>query len=250
MRELEYPFDSEYILKNAKKLRRVLLAEEGARIRKKIAVLGGSTTHDIIRILELFLLHQGIEPEFYESEYGQYFQDAMFGNERLKDFAPDVIYIHTSGRNVTACPKPGDGREETEALLEEQFRHFSAMWDKLEADYHCPVIQNNFEYPFYRLLGNQDGAAISGRTRFLTRLNERFYQYGETHENFYINDINYISAAYGLDKWSDPLYWHLYAGHSGICIQFVQYYKSDFREKQKGPCSGSGQYAVGGRRRG
>ena len=95
MRELEYPFDSEYILKNAKKLRRVLLAEEGARIRKKIAVLGGSTTHDIIRILELFLLHQGIEPEFYESEYGQYFQDAMFGNERLKDFAPDVIYIHT-----------------------------------------------------------------------------------------------------------------------------------------------------------
>ena len=219
LRELEYPFDSEYILKNAKKLRRVLLAEEGARIRKKIAVLGGSTTHDIIRILELFLLHQGIEPEFYESEYGQYFQDAMFGNERLKDFAPDVIYIHTSGRNVTACPKPGDGREETEALLEEQFRHFSAMWDKLEADYHCPVIQNNFEYPFYRLLGNQDGAAISGRTRFLTRLNERFYQYGETHENFYINDINYISAAYGLDKWSDPFYWHMYK--YCLCMQAI-----------------------------
>ena len=219
LRELEYPFDSEYILKNAKKLRRVLLAEEGVRIRKKIAVLGGSTTHDIIRILELFLLHQGIEPEFYESEYGQYFQDAMFGNERLKDFAPDVIYIHTSGRNVTACPKPGDGREETEALLEEQFGHFSAMWDKLEADYHCPVIQNNFEYPFYRLLGNQDGAAISGRTRFLTRLNERFYQYGETHENFYINDINYISAAYGLDKWSDPFYWHMYK--YCLCMQAI-----------------------------
>ncbi len=219
LRELEYPFDSEYILKNAKKLRRVLLAEEGARIRKKIAVLGGSTTHDIIRILELFLLHQGIEPEFYESEYGQYFQDAMFGNERLKDFAPDVIYIHTSGRNVTACPKPGDGQEETEALLEEQFRHFSAMWDKLEADYHCPVIQNNFEYPFYRLLGNQDGAAISGRTRFLTRLNERFYQYGETHENFYINDINYISAAYGLDKWLDPFYWHMYK--YCLCMQAI-----------------------------
>ena len=219
LRELEYPFDSEYILKNAKKLRRVLLAEEGARIRKKIAALGGSTTHDIIRILELFLLHQGIEPEFYESEYGQYFQDAMFGNERLKDFAPDVIYIHTSGRNVTACPKPGDGREETEALLEEQFRHFSAMWDKLEADYHCPVIQNNFEDPFYRLLGNQDGAAISGRTRFLTRLNERFYQYGETHENFYINDINYISAAYGLDKWSDPFYWHMYK--YCLCMQAI-----------------------------
>ncbi len=83
----------------------------------------------------------------------------------------------------------------------------------------CPVIQNNFEYPFYRLLGNQDGAAISGRTRFLTRLNERFYQYGETHENFYINDINYISAAYGLDKWLDPFYWHMYK--YCLCMQAI-----------------------------
>ena len=79
-----------------------------------------------------------------------------------------------------------------EAMLEGQYRHFAMMWDKLEEAYHCPVIQNNFEYPFYRLLGNQDGADISGRTRFLTRLNERFYQYGETHGNFYINDINYM----------------------------------------------------------
>ena len=78
MRELEYPFNSEYILKNSKKLKRALLGQEEARIKKKIAVLGGSTTHDIVRILELFLLERGIAPEFYESEYGQYFQDAMF----------------------------------------------------------------------------------------------------------------------------------------------------------------------------
>ena len=206
-------------MKKKKSIRRWLKEENKEYIKKNIAILGGSTTSEVKDILELFLLNYGIEPVFYESEYGQYFQDAMFGNERLKDFAPDVIYIHTSGRNVTACPKPGDGREETEALLEEQFRHFSAMWDKLEADYHCPVIQNNFEYPFYRLLGNQDGAAISGRTRFLTRLNERFYQYGETHENFYINDINYISAAYGLDKWSDPFYWHMYK--YCLCMQAI-----------------------------
>ena len=64
MRELEYPFDSEYILKNSKKLKRGLLALDVPRVRKKIAVLGGSTTHDIIRILEVFLLDPGIAPEF------------------------------------------------------------------------------------------------------------------------------------------------------------------------------------------
>ncbi len=216
MRELEYPFDSDYILKNAKKLRRLLLAEDNGgqagsgRLHKKIAVLGGSTTHDIIRILELFLLNQGIEPEFYESEYGQYFQDAMFGNAKLEKFRPDVIFIHTSNRNVSFYPKPGDGKEQVECLLEEQYRHFEAVWDRLADTYHCPVIQNNFEYPFFRLLGNQDASAVQGRIRFLTRLNERFYRYAEEHANFYINDMNYMASAYGLDEWADPFYWHMY----------------------------------------
>ena len=60
MKELEYPFDSEYILKKSKKIKRQLLesgqAGQTAFLQKKIAVLGGSTTHDIIRVLEVFLL--------------------------------------------------------------------------------------------------------------------------------------------------------------------------------------------------
>ena len=106
-KDLEYPFDPEYILKKSKHIKKELLADGTSRIRKRIAVLGGSTTHDVIRILELFLLNQGIEPVFYESEYGQYWQDAMFGNEELDAFHPDIIYIHTSNRNITNWPAPG-----------------------------------------------------------------------------------------------------------------------------------------------
>ena len=104
MRELEYPFDNNYILKKSKSLKKALLADGTDRIHKKIAVLGGSTTHDIIRVLELFLLNYGIEPEFYESEYGQYWQDAMFPGEELSSFNPDIIYVHTSNRNITDYP--------------------------------------------------------------------------------------------------------------------------------------------------
>ena len=96
MQELQYPFNSEYILKKAKSIKRALQAEKVSRIPKKIAALGGSTTHDIIKVLELFLLDQGIAPSFYESEYARYWQDAMFDNQELKEFAPDLIYIHTS----------------------------------------------------------------------------------------------------------------------------------------------------------
>lgn len=219
MKELEYPFDSEYILKKSKKIKRQLIEEGTEFLSKKIAVLGGSTTHDIVRVLELFLLDQGIRPAFYESEYAQYWQDVMFDNPKLDEFAPDMIYIHTSNRNVTGYPAPADGEERIEAMLEEQYGHFEAMWDKIARKYHCPVIQNNFEYPFYRILGNQEAVFAQGRISFLNRLNEKFYRYAREHEDFYIHDINYASAAYGLDKWADPFYWHMYK--YAMCMQAI-----------------------------
>ncbi len=219
MRELEYPFDGELILKKSKKLKRALLEERSDFLEKRIAVLGGSTTHDIIRILELFLLEQGIRPVFYESEYAQYWQDVMFDNPELRSFAPDLIFIHTSNRNITAWPSVSDSAQRVEELLSEQYGRFQAMWDKIAEVYRCPVIQNNFEYPFFRLLGNQEGVCPQGRIAFVNRFNEKFYQYAREHGNFYIHDIHYLSAAYGLDRWADPLYWHMYK--YACCMQAI-----------------------------
>lgn len=210
LRELEYPFDSEQILKKSKKMKKQLLSEGSSRIKKKIAVLGGSTTHDIVRILELFLLNHGIEPSFYESEFGQYWEDAVFGNDELTDFSPDIIYIHTSNRNITFWPEIGNTVQEVDELLDRQYSHYRDMWEKIRERWRCPIIQNNMEYPFYRLLGNQDCVNISGKTSYINSLNIKFMEYARDHDNFYINDINYQSAVYGLDAWSDPFYWHMY----------------------------------------
>lgn len=73
---LLYPFDSNYLLKKKKTLKRQLLTQIAASgeapLQKRIAILGGSTTYNVRLMLELFLLDYGILPEFYESEYGQY----------------------------------------------------------------------------------------------------------------------------------------------------------------------------------
>ncbi len=207
--DLQYPFDPQLLLRKRKSIKRELLSTPNL-MDKHIAILGGSTTHDIRDMLELFLLDQGIRPVFFESEYAQYWQDAMFDNPELAALKPDVIFIHTSNRNITSWPELDDTPEEVNAMLGQTLAHFTAMWDKLRETYHCPIIQNNFEYPFYRLLGNQDAVNIHGRVNFVTRLNMKFYGYAQAHEGFFINDINYLSADYGLGKWSDPFYWHMY----------------------------------------
>ena len=120
MRELEYPFDANWVLKKKKSIKKeLLLNNSGNLIEKKIAILGGSTTNDIKNILELFLLDYGIKPIFYESEYNQYYEDGMFPNPILEEFSPDIIYIHTSNRNISNYPELTDTREEVQQKVDE-----------------------------------------------------------------------------------------------------------------------------------
>ena len=211
MKELEYPFDSEYIRKKQIKLRKMLLADESTKyVEKRIAVLGGSTTSDVKDMIELFLLNNGIKPSFYESEYNKYYEDGMFDNPALVEFDPEIIYIHTSNRNIAYWPAVTDDEKDIKALLDAETAKFQGLWDHLIEKYHCPIIQNNFELPFYRLFGNQDPVLIQGRSRFVNQLNDMIYEYARGHENFFIHDINYESSAYGLEKWSNPYFWHMY----------------------------------------
>lgn len=211
MRTLEYPFDCEYILKKKKTIKKELLAIEGTEfLKKKIAILGGSTTNDIKLILELFLLNHGIEPEFYESEYNQFWEDAVFDNKELEEFKPDIIFIHTTNKNIINFPYLNDSEEQISDLLEREYNKFEEMWEKLFERYNCPIIQNNFDYPFYRLLGNKDSSDIHGKTNYIIKLNSKFAEYANCRENFFINDINYLSAQIGLEKWFDPFYWYMY----------------------------------------
>ncbi|MBR3023968.1 MAG: HAD-IIIC family phosphatase [Oscillospiraceae bacterium] len=211
MKTLSYPFDSSYILKKKRSIKKELLASGTGRIKKKIAVLGGSTTNEIVNILELFLLDQGIEPEFYQSEYAQFWQDAVFGNDELSAFAPDIVYVHTTSRNLSLYDfNMSASEEQINEMLENQYRHFEEVWTNVKEKFGCPVIQNNFELPFYRILGNKDATDIHGKISFIRRLNEKFAEYARKNENFYINDINFISACYGLEKWHDTSAWYMY----------------------------------------
>lgn len=214
------PFSKELLLKR-KKLRRMLLEGGTDFIEKRIAILGGSTTHDIKNMLELFLLHYGIRCRFYESEYGQYWQDVMFENPQLEEFQPDLIYIHTSIRNISCWPDLSDSDEMVEAMLAEEYEKFAVMWDQIHRVYGCLVIQNNFDYPYWRLFGNRDASDIHGRVHYVTKLNLKFAAYAQSAESFYIHDLNYLSASFGLDAWSDPFYWYMYK--YALSMQAVPY---------------------------
>lgn len=208
MKELEYPLDSLYLLKKRRSLKKTLLAQETPHQEIKIAILGGSTTNEIANILELFLLNIGFSPTFYQSEYNQYRNDVMFSNSTLVDFAPDLIYVHTCHRNIITYPSPTESFQAFQHILKETEAYFTSFWDKIGETFSCPVIQNNFEHPPYRLLGNQD--IVQGQSAFLQELNVCLSNYARMHPQFYVHDLQYLSAQLGLSQWHDTKAWNLY----------------------------------------
>ncbi|MBI5637280.1 MAG: HAD-IIIC family phosphatase [Nitrospinae bacterium] len=216
-RLLNYPFDPFVILKKKKEIRRRIIEEASAAspsyfqpLPVKIAILGGSTTAEIKDILDLFLLKFGIHASFYESAYNKFYEEGAFPNPRLSEFAPDIIYVHTTKMNITSFPGIHDSREAADGKLREQMGHFVTLWEALRSTYGATVIQNNFELPSHRIYGNLDFADYRGKVNFVSRLNMEFATYASEKDRFYIHDLNYLSACFGLEKWHDKTFWHTY----------------------------------------
>ena len=203
---LEYPLDVNIILRKKKSIKKYLLLQDNL-IEKNIVILGGSTTSEVKNILELFLLNNGIKPNFYESDYNKFYEDALFGNDVLDKFNPDIVYIHTTNQNIIKYPELKDSEIEINTLLSNEMQRYKAIWTSL-SKFDCAIIQNNFDLTIDRSLGNLDCSDIHGKTYFINKLNDELAKSSREIKNLYINDINYLSSYLGLKDWFDKSLWH------------------------------------------
>jgi FkbH-like protein len=197
------------LLRKRKALRREFLT--GERFQDvRIAVLGGSTTNEVVDLLELVLLADGFRPSFYQSEYNQYYETAMFVPEQLTNFRPDIVYIHTGYMNIREFPRLMASPEDFQDAVRAQMLAFASMWQSLHEKLGCMVIQNNFELPAFPILGNLDAVSYGGKTRFVNALNLEFANAGIQNKNLLIHDIHALSARVGTNNWFDWDRWFSY----------------------------------------
>ncbi len=208
MEALQYPFDAAAVLQKKRALKKELLKQPNL-LEKKIAIVSGTTVGEVKNVLELFLLNAGICPTFFEGDYGLFYENVVFDSGELAAFKPDVLYIHTSSRNLKHWPLPQDSEEEAKQKCETEYRRFEAVWQAAEK-LGCPVVQNNFELPRWRNFGNMDAWDVHGRVWHVRQLNEKLAQYAAGHPSLYLHDLNYLSSLYGLESWSDDAAWYAY----------------------------------------
>lgn len=220
MNIIDYPIDPALILQKKRSLKKALNAAPGL-VPKRVAIMSGSTIGEIKNILELFLLANGIQPSFYEGQYGLFYENLVFDDGALAAFAPEVIYIHTSSRNIQHWPEPGEEAAAVEQKLAAELARFSGA-AKAALGFGCPVIVNNFDLPVYRVMGSSEGSAASGRVRFVRRLNEAIAALADETPNLFLNDLAYLQAVHGMDTFSNQTAWYAYKYAVSIdCIPYL-----------------------------
>ncbi len=207
MKKLIPPFDSLEILRKYKSIKRELVNKSDL-IDVKIFIASGSTTDEIINILEIFLLNVGIKPIFLQGDYALFYEDLAFENKVLEDFKPDIIYIHTSFKNLKFLPIVSDDISNIKHKFEHELKRFEEIWTFISKRYECMIIQNNFDLPPNRALGNLDSSHPNGLINYINKLNTKFSQHANDNKNFFINDINYLSSLYGIENWFSQNEWH------------------------------------------
>ncbi len=203
----EYPL--ERLLIKRKSIRKQLLERENLKVIR-IAVLGGSTTNELVDLLEILLLDSGFRPTFFQSEYGRYYEDAVLEPEIVADFKPDLVYIHTGIQNVQSFQPVACTEADFPSFVAAELSRFKAMWTSLAAAVGCQIIQNNFELPAYPTLGNLDSVSPGGQSRFILELNRQFAVEAASNPRLIIQDLCAISGQLGLSNWFDPERWFSY----------------------------------------
>ena len=138
------------LLLRRRALRREFLAiPELSDIR--IAVLGGTTTSEFVELAEILLLGSGFRPTFYQSEYGRFYEDAVFEPETISQFKPDIVYIHTCSLNIKAFPPTVSCSESNSPAFVNRIKPVSLYgprWEKLLAARSCKTISNSLPTQF------------------------------------------------------------------------------------------------------
>ena len=196
-------------MRSRRRLRRELSALPGLQ-KIRIAILGGSTTSELVDLWEVLLLSGGFEPTFHQSEYGLFYEEAVHNTQAIAEFQPDIVYVHTSYRNVQNIPAIGGSDAAFDIAVANELDRYRQIWNSLSAALPCQIIQNNFELPPYRPLGNLESSSPSGGARFLLTLNAAFAAEARQNPRLLLHDLFALAAHKGGENWFDFGRWFGY----------------------------------------
>lgn len=176
-------------------------------VKTRIAILGGSTTTQLAKFLELFLFGSNIDAEIYEAPYGLMRQEILDPTSELYSFAPQFIFICCSRRDLLGAPHLSATAEEAQAAINDAAAEWETLWQTAYERLGCQIIQNNFEAAPVRTFGNLELSHPGASGNFVEGVNRELRQRAPRWVS--IHDLDALTALVGRWNWGDERFFHI-----------------------------------------
>jgi FkbH-like protein len=172
----------------------------------KLAVLGGFTTHQLVDLIKLYLTAGRVNAEVYEADYGIFRQELLDPTSGVYATRPDSIFLATTWRDLGHLPALSDDRDEVRKKVEAEVADWSLLWRTAHDRLGCQILQNNFDAPPYRTLGNHEARHPSGFARYASLVNHALQDAAPPYVT--IHDLDGLSSQWGRAQWGDERFYH------------------------------------------
>ncbi len=184
-----------------------LAAEVRARLdpplpKLRVALLGEATMDHLAEALSLFVTIAGFDPQLYVGEFGTTTQTILDPSSELYAFAPDVVWLFSTSRDVALA---SDDTADPQVVVAEAIAARQAQWDLIVARTGAAIVHNNAELDPVRPFGNFEGGVPWGRTSLLRAYDVALAK--AARPGVTIFDLDWLAGDYGRAAWHDPRWW-------------------------------------------
>jgi len=172
----------------------------------KLAVLGSFTTAQLISMIELSLFSAGVVVEIYEADYGVFRQEILDPTSELYQFRPQVLLLATSWRDLGGAPELNSDPTALPQLVSEEVDRWLNLWNVAFSRLGCQIMQNNFDAPVWRQLGNHEARHPTSSRRYIAAVNQALQDRAPPFVT--IHDLDELSSNFGRARWGDERFFH------------------------------------------
>ena len=218
------------------------LFEYGGRLSKcgdateftsqRIAVLGALTTDYISHAITCAIAQEGMLARVYQAPFGSYVQEILNGKSYLYGFHPDVAVLAMDWRDIVDELAIDASTPEIASTAAAKVNSFRKLWDALENQLQCRVIQHTLVPPLDRFRGIADRLSPASTGNQVRRLNEELLKAGNGRVHWI--DMEALAWRIGIQNWSARRLY--YSGRFGFDQRLLPHYLPAFRGAWRGAC--------------
>ena len=178
---------------------RIAAAEPDGAPTQRIAIAGAVTLDNLRCAIACGVMAEGVWPIMHQAPFGSYVQEVLDPASGLHAFAPELVVLAPTWRELLAPLPIGASADAVDAALDVQVALFRRLWTTL-AERNVRIIQHLLVAPQNRYRGPAERVAAASPANQVWRLNDMLMQAGRGLVHFL--DLDALASEIGSRHWA------------------------------------------------